>query len=92
MRRRDVGDPVGDGSAQYGLFKVVITIDKTAYSGLNPSHLTVIHILDDGVTYSEITASCPRHGTPSSECVSISKGRIIELTIWVRQNGYFKYH
>jgi hypothetical protein len=82
---------VGDGTDKYGLFKVVITIDKSAYSGINGS-LTVIHILDDGVTYNEITATCPRNGTPTSECASISNGRLVVVTVWLKQNGYIKYH
>jgi hypothetical protein len=83
---------VGDGSDSYGLFKVVIVIDKTAFADVTSPNLQVIHVYDDGTTYDEITTACPRNGKPTTECATVSSGRYITITVWLAQNGFIKYH
>lgn len=84
---------VGDGSAQYGLFKVVIRIDKTALKGLSVKSLDVVHLFDD-TTPPQQLGPCPKTGPITSDCATVSSipGGHAEATIWLSRNGYVKFH
>ena len=70
-----------------GLFKVEIGIDKDLSGTVNG----IYHEFDTGhVPASEtITAKCPKNGTPSSPCFSVSKlgGGDMLITVWLNENG-----
>lgn len=84
---------VGDGSAQYGLFKVVIRIDKTALRGLSVKSLDVVHLFDDE-TPPEQLGPCPKQGPITTDCATVKgiPGGHAEATIWLSRNGYVKFH
>jgi hypothetical protein len=131
---------VGNGSTQYGMFRVVMTIDGSIIPpGVTPANFGVLHVLDNG-TVDEITTICPSSGTPSSPCKkvetlgaeevaglrlisgwgghdddcdedqpwrSVPRGRgghdddcdppppsgsDLQVTVWLDQNGYIKFH
>ena len=72
---------VGDGSAQYGQFKVVVNLHSSEIpSGVNANNLVVYH---DGVA---ITATCAK--TPVADCKSVKKFSWgLQVTLWLLQNG-----
>ena len=74
---------VGNGSAQYGQFKVIVNLHSSEIpSGVNANNLVVYH---DGVP---ITATCGK--TPVADCTSAKKFSWgLQVTIWVHQNGKF---
>jgi hypothetical protein len=133
---------VGNGSTQYGMFRVVMTIDSSIIpSGVTPASFGVLHVLDNG-TVDEITDLCPPSGTPSSPCKKVEtlgseevagaglirgrgghddcdddrpwrsahrgrgghdddcdpppppppSGSDLQVTVWLDQNGYIKFH
>lgn len=83
---------VGDGSDAYGFFKVVILISKSGTPGLNANRLVIIHVNDAGDPTT--LGACPRHGTLIEECGSAANapGGQVQVTIYLKQNGYIKYH
>lgn len=84
---------VGQGETFDELFKVVILIDKTALRGISLKSIDVVHILDDE-TPVPIDDACPRRGAPTGECVTIAglPGGHAQVTLWLFQNGWVKYH
>jgi hypothetical protein len=76
-----------DGGADNGLFKVEIGIDKD----LSETVHGVYHEFDPGhVPASEtITDKCPKHGSPSAPCFSVTNlgGGDILVTVWLAENG-----
>ncbi len=82
---------IGDGGT-YDFFKVVIYISKSATSGLNANKLIIVHVNDAGV--SETLSACPKHGAITTNCGSAANasGGLVQVTIWLNQNGYIKYH
>jgi hypothetical protein len=72
---------VGNGSAQYGQFKVVLNLQSSEIPpGVTANNLKVYH---DGV---QITTIC---GTPATaNCYSVAKFKWgLQVTIWLLQNG-----
>lgn len=76
---------VGNGSAQYGAFKVVVNLHSSEIpSGVNANNLVVYH---DGVA---ITETCGK--TPTADCYSAKKFSWgIQVTIWLLQNGKLNF-
>jgi hypothetical protein len=72
---------VGDGTAQYGQFKVVVNLHSSEIpNGVNASNLTVYH---NGLALTTICAD-----TPVADCYSAKKFKWgIQVTIWLLQNG-----
>jgi hypothetical protein len=129
---------VGNGSPDYGLFKVVVTIDASLVPpGTDPSQVGVVHVFDNPPGGLEnITNDCPTSGTPTSQCRTVevvSTGAAVatfsshhddecdsdhdgywwwpwwwrdhdddddcsptsdtlQITVWLAQNGFIKYH
>jgi hypothetical protein len=82
---------VGDGSNQYGLFKVEVIFDKTILSGVNFKKLTVLHVLDDE-SVQEITQSRSCNGTVICATSTSLSGGHAKFTMYFDQNGFVKYH
>jgi hypothetical protein len=72
---------VGDGSTQYGPFKVVVNLHSSNIpSGVNANSITVYH---DG---EPITDLCGKN--PVAECYSVKKFSWgLQVTIWLLHNG-----
>jgi hypothetical protein len=72
---------VGNGSSQYGQFKVVVKLSSSEIpKGINASNLTVYH---DGVA---ITTVCT--DTPAADCYSVAKFKWgFQVTVWLLHNG-----
>jgi len=72
---------VGNGSSQYGQFKVVVSLHSSEIpNGINANNLKVYH---DGVQITTICAS-----TPVADCYSVQKFKWgLQVTIWLLQNG-----
>lgn len=72
---------VGNGSSQYGQFKVVVNVHSSAIpKGVNANNLKVYH---DGV---QITTVCA--DIPVADCYSVKKLKFgFQITIWLLQNG-----
>jgi hypothetical protein len=72
---------VGDGSTQYGAFKVVISLHSSELpSGVNANNIVVYH---DGVA---IADTCGK--TPNADCYSVKKFSWgLQVTVWLLQNG-----
>jgi hypothetical protein len=72
---------VGNGSSQYGQFKVVINVLSSAVpKGVNASNLKVFH---DGV---QINTTCA--DVPVADCYSVKKLKFgFQITIWLLHNG-----
>jgi hypothetical protein len=82
---------VGDGSAAFGLSKVVIDYHKNLWKTANFKKLTVVHIHDD-LTSHEISFSNSCSGT--TECATFGSlaGGHGRVTLYLAQNGWVKYH
>jgi hypothetical protein len=129
---------VGNGSTQYGLFKVVVTIDASLVpAGTDPSQVGVVHVFDNPPGgFENITNDCPTSGTPTSQCRTVEvvstgaavatfsshhddecdsdhdgywwwpwwwrdhdddddcppESQTLQVTVWLAQNGFIKYH
>jgi hypothetical protein len=72
---------VGNGSGQYGQFKVVLNLHSSEIpKGVNANSLVVYH---DGVA---ITAICG--DAPTADCYSVAKFKWgLQVTIWLLHNG-----
>jgi hypothetical protein len=72
---------VGNGSSQYGAFKVVVNLHSSEIpSGVNANNIVVYH---DGVA---ITTTCGK--TPVADCYSVKKFSWgLQVTIWLLHNG-----
>jgi hypothetical protein len=72
---------VGNGTSQYGQFKVVINVHSSAVpKGVNANNLKVFH---DGV---QITTTCA--DVPVADCYSVTKSKTgFQVTIWLQKNG-----
>jgi hypothetical protein len=72
---------VGNGSGQYGQFKVIVNLHNSEIpNGENVNTLTVYH---DGVAITTICAD-----TPVADCYSAKKFKWgIQVTIWLLRNG-----
>ena len=72
---------VGNGTAQYGQFKVVVNLHSSEIpKGVNANSLTVYH---DGVAITTICAD-----SPVADCYSAKKFKWgIQVTIWLLHNG-----
>lgn len=72
---------VGNGSAQYGQFKVIVNLHSSEIpNGVNVNNLTVYH---DGVAIPTICGD-----TPVADCYSVQKFRWgLQVTIWLLHNG-----
>lgn len=72
---------VGNGSSQYGQFKVIVNLHSSEIpNGVNANNLTVYH---DGVALTTICAD-----TPIADCYSAKKFKWgIQVTIWLLHNG-----
>jgi hypothetical protein len=82
---------VGDGSAAFGLSKVVIDYHKNLWKTVSFKKLKVVHIHDD-LTSHEIAFSSSCSGT--SECAMFKSlpGGHGRVTLYLAQNGWVKYH
>ena len=74
---------VGNGSAQYGQFKVIISLHSSEIpKGVNANNLIVYH---DGVAITTLCADAP-----VADCYSVAKFKWgLQVTIWVLHNGKF---
>jgi hypothetical protein len=72
---------VGNGSSQYGAFKVVVNVHSSNIpSGVNANNITVYH---DGVAIDDV---CGKN--PVAECYSVKKFSWgLQVTIWLLHNG-----
>lgn len=72
---------VGDGSSQYGQFKVVINVHSSAIpKGVNANNVRVFH---EGI---QITTICS--DAPVADCYSVKKLKFgFQITIWLQHNG-----
>lgn len=72
---------VGNGSAQYGQFKVVVNLHSSAIpKGVSANNLKVYH---DGAAITTICAD-----TPAADCYSVTKFKWgFQVTIWLLHNG-----
>jgi hypothetical protein len=72
---------VGNGSSQYGQFKVVVNLHSSEIpKGINANNLTVYH---DGVAISTVCTD-----TPAADCYSVAKFKWgYQVTIWLLHNG-----
>jgi hypothetical protein len=82
---------LGDGSASFGLMKVVIDYHKDLWKTANFKKLSVVHIHDD-LTSHEIAFSASCSGT--TECATFTNlsGGHGRVTLYLAQNGWVKYH
>ncbi len=76
---------VGDGSSQYGQFKVVVNLfSSEILSGVNANNIVVYH---NGVA---ITTICAK--APVADCYSVAKVKWgLQVTIWLHQNGKLSF-
>lgn len=76
---------VGNGSAQYGQFKVVVNVHSSAIpKGVNASNLTVYH---DGVALTTICGD-----VPTADCYLVKKFKWgFQITVWLLHNGKLNY-
>lgn len=78
---------VDNGAVFNGLFKVEIGI----YKDLSKTVHGFYHVFDAGhvPAAEDITTKCPKNGTPSSPCLSVTKlgGGSILVTVWLKENG-----
>ncbi len=72
---------VGNGSTQYGQFKVIVNVHSSAIPrGVNANNLTVFH---DGVALTTICGD-----VPTADCYLVKKFKFgLQVTIWLLQNG-----
>ena len=76
---------VGDGTAKYGQFKVVVNLHSSEIpSGVNANTLVVYH---DGVA---VTATCGKN--PAADCYLVKKFSWgLQVTIWLKHNGKLQF-
>lgn len=82
---------VGDGSASFGLSKVVIDYHKNLWKTVNFKKLTVVHIHDD-LSSHEIAFSNSCSGTTECATFTSLSGGHGRVTLYLAQNGWVKYH
>jgi hypothetical protein len=82
---------LGDGSASFGLMTVVIDYQKNLWKTANFNKLSVVHIHDD-LTRHEIPFSSSCSG--EVECATFTNlpGGHGQVTLYLAQNGWVKYH
>ncbi len=84
---------LGDGTATFGMSKVVIEFHKTALKGVNFGKLNVIHIHDGGlITAHEVPKAKFCDGTAECAMFENLAGGHGRVTIYAAQNGWVKYH